>query len=41
MVGYINEQFGKNGGGNGIKQWSGTAHPKESAKRKQMKGLTG
>ncbi len=41
MGGNINEQFGQKGGGNGIKQWSGTANPKGSAKRKRMKGLTG
>ncbi len=41
MVGNINEQFGKKGGGNGTKQWSGTAIPNETAKKKRMKGLTG
>ncbi len=41
MVGNINQQFSKNGEGNRTKQWSGTAIPKGSAKRKRMKGLTG
>ncbi len=40
-VGKINQQFSKKEGGNGTKQWSGTAIPKGSAKRKRMKGLTG
>ena len=34
MVNDINEQFGKKGGGNGMKQWHGTANPKGLAKRK-------
>ena len=41
MVNNINEQFGKKGGGNGTKQWHGTANPKGLAKRKRLKGLTG
>ncbi len=41
MVGNINQHFGKKGGGNGTKQWSGAAIPKRSAKRKRMKGLNG
>ncbi len=41
MIGNINEQFGKKRGGNGTKQWSGTANWKGSAKRKCMKGITG
>ena len=41
MGGNIKQQFGKKGGENGTKQWSGTANPKGSAKRKRMKGLTG
>ncbi len=35
MIGNINKQFGKKGGGNGTKQWSGTANLKGSAKRKK------
>ncbi len=41
MVNNINEQFGKKGGGDGTKQWHGTANPKGLAKRKRLKGLTG
>ncbi len=41
MVGNISEQFGKKGGGNGTKQWSGTANSKGLTKRKRMKRLTG
>ncbi len=41
IVGNINEWFGKKGGRDGTKQWSGTADQKGSAKRKRMKGLTG
>ncbi len=37
MVGNTNEHFGKKGGGNGTKKWSGAANPKGSAKRKRMK----
>ncbi len=36
----INEWFGKKGGRNGTKQWSGTVNPNGLAKRKRMKGLT-
>ncbi len=41
MVRNRNEWFGEKRGGNGTKQWSGTANPKGSTKRKRMKGLTG
>ncbi len=41
MVNNINERFGKKGGGDGTKQWHGTANPNGSAKRKRLKGLTG
>ncbi len=39
LIDNINGQFGMKGGGNGTKQWSGTAKSKGSRKEKKNEGI--
>ena len=41
MVKKVNERFGRKGGGDGRKEWTGSSNPKGLAKSKRIKGLTG